>query len=79
VKAPATSERDVAAVARRSLFWRVTRPAGHVVTEADLDVLRPANGMPPSRLAALVGGRTSRAVEAGALVTPGDVEREAGA
>jgi N,N'-diacetyllegionaminate synthase len=79
VKAPATSERDVAAVARRSLFWRVTRPAGHVVTEADLDVLRPASGMPPSRLAALVGGRTSRAVEAGTLVAPGDVEREAGA
>lgn len=73
VKAPVEAERDVAAVARRSLHWRAALPAGHVATEADLDVLRPGTGLRPGRLPDVVGRPLRHAVEAGRAVEPGDV------
>ncbi len=72
-KAPVEGERDVAAVARRSLYWRASRPAGHVIEAVDVDVLRPAGGLPPSRLASIVGATTARAVEAGAAIDANDL------
>jgi sialic acid synthase SpsE len=74
VKAPVEAERDVTAVARRSLHWAVSLPAGAPVTQAALAVLRPGTGLAPARLATLVGRRTTRAVEAGAAVAAADVE-----
>ena len=74
VKVPVEAERNVAAVARRSLHWATTLEAGHVVTAADLVILRPGTGLRPARLDALVGRRTSRRVEGGTAVTTDDVE-----
>ncbi len=74
VKAPVAAERDVAAVARRSLHWHRTLPAGAIVGEQDLIALRPAAGVAPGRLVEIVGRRTARPVEAGAPVEPADVE-----
>ncbi len=73
-KVPAVSEAAIAAVARRSLYWRRGLTQGARIVEDDLEALRPAAGLSPSRLASLVGRRTVRPVEPGALVTDEDVE-----
>jgi sialic acid synthase SpsE len=74
IKAPVAAEREVAAVARRSLHWAASLPAGAAVEAGHLAVLRPGTGLAPARLAALVGRRTARPVEAGRAVEPADVE-----
>ena len=52
-------------------------PAGQAVADDDVEALRPATGLSPDRLSRLVGRATARAVAAGALVRPDDVEPEA--
>jgi N,N'-diacetyllegionaminate synthase len=74
LKVPVPAERDVAAVARRSLFWATSLPAGHVIDATDVAVLRPATGLPPARLEGMVGRRLTRDVAAGSLVSGDDVE-----
>ncbi|HYO44874.1 MAG TPA: N-acetylneuraminate synthase family protein [Candidatus Limnocylindrales bacterium] len=74
VKAPVEAERDVTAVARRSLHWATSLPAGAIVAEADVATLRPGTGLAPAKIAAVVGRRTVRPVEAGTAVAPGDIE-----
>jgi sialic acid synthase SpsE len=64
-KAPRASERDIAAIARRSIFYVRDLPAGHVLQPADLAFLRPACGMSPARSGELLGRTLSRAVHAG--------------
>ncbi len=73
-KVPVDAERDVAAVARRSLHWASDLDRGAEVRDADLAVLRPGTGMRPSLLASTVGRRTARAVRAGMAVAPDDLE-----
>lgn len=73
-KMPRPSERAIAAVARKSLHWRVARAAGDRVEKADVVALRPGTGVPPSEQAALVGTRLRRDVRAGAMVDKDDVE-----
>ncbi len=74
VKAPVEAERNVAAVARRSLHWATDLEAGAVITVDALAALRPGTGLAPGRAASLVGRRTARGVGAGEPVEPGDVE-----
>lgn len=77
IKVATEAERNVADVARRSLYWRVSRPAGHTVTADDVAALRPAAGISPSRLDTLVGQRTHRPVTAGERVDWADVDAPA--
>jgi N,N'-diacetyllegionaminate synthase len=79
VKAPVAAERNVAAVARRSLHWAASLPVGAVVAEQDLAVLRPGTGLRPGRIEELVGRRTARAVRAGTAVSLDDVVADDGA
>lgn len=74
IKVPVEAELDVAMVARRSLHWRRTLRAGHVIDAADLDSLRPGTGLAPGRLIEMIGLRTVRDVEAGAMVAASDVD-----
>ena len=76
-KAPVEAEADVARVARRSLHWGRSLPAGAAVGGDDLAILRPGTGLAPARLDAVIGRRTSRPVTAGAVVLPGDIEEPA--
>ena len=69
VKAPTAAELPVRAVARRSVMARKTLPAGHVLTEADLILLRPANGIAPRHFHALPGRTLQTDVEAGQPLT----------
>jgi N,N'-diacetyllegionaminate synthase len=73
-KAPAPSERLIAAVARRSLHWRVALDAGTRVDASHLVALRPGTGLPPSAVARLVGRHLREAVGMGAMVREEEIE-----
>lgn len=72
-KTPSDAEREIAAVARRSLHWARDLPAGATIDAADLSALRPGTGISPAQTDAFVGRRTSRAVSGGAMVAPDDL------
>lgn len=68
-KAPADSEAEVAAVARRSLVAARAIPAGTVLTEDMIAVKRPGNGLAPAMRPYLVGRTTRCFIPDGALLT----------
>ena len=65
VKRPRPCEEAIRRVARRSLVLRSPLPKGARLTAADLTAKRPGTGLPPSRLASVVGRRLRRATPAG--------------
>jgi sialic acid synthase SpsE len=67
-KRPSATERAVARVARRSLYWREGLAAGRVVRREDLMALRPGDGLCPSRLSDVIGRVLKHAVAAGTKV-----------
>lgn len=64
-KKPGTAEAATAAAARRSIVARNALPAGHVLTEADLDWLRPGGGLQPGQEFLLIGRQLARPVATG--------------
>jgi len=58
----------------RSLVARRALPAGAVIGAADLAIKKPGTGLPPERLADLVGRTLRRAVAADQLLATEDVE-----
>lgn len=76
-KAMRDSEREVAAIARRSIFYARDLPVGHELQPADFTFLRPATGLSPARLGELVGNRLSQPVSAGDLARLEDLEAAA--
>jgi N-acetylneuraminate synthase len=58
----------------RSVVARRSLPAGTVLSAADLAIKKPGTGLPPDRLADLVGRTLRRAVEADELLATEDVE-----
>jgi N,N'-diacetyllegionaminate synthase len=76
-KRPTPAERAVAKVARRSLYWRGSLPAGSVVRREDLVALRPGDGLSPSRLSDVLGRTLKRAVAAGGKVELDSLEEAA--
>lgn len=71
-KVPTAAEREMAAVARRSLHWARDLAGGATITEADLLAQRPGNGISPARMHELIGRRITHAVTAGSMVKEGD-------
>ncbi len=67
-KEPAPSEADVAAVARRSLVAACDLPAGTVLTEAHIAILRPGTGIPPMLRTYLLGRTVRTAISVGSLL-----------
>ncbi len=65
VKAPSPDERDTARVARRSVVAAQDIPAGALIAAAMLDCRRPATGIAPRDLPALVGRRAKERIAAG--------------
>lgn len=72
-KEPVPAELEVAAVARKSLHWAESLPAGGMVEERHFSCLRPATGLAPSLVFDFVGKRLSRAVTAGQPVDRNDL------
>jgi N,N'-diacetyllegionaminate synthase len=71
-KVPTAAEREIAAVARRSLHWARDLAGGETIAEGDLLAQRPGIGISPARMHELVGRRTTHAVTAGTMVKDGD-------
>lgn len=65
VKAPSEVELPVRAVARRSVCAAIDLAAGHVLTESDLALLRPASGIEPKHFEVVQGRVLTRGVAAG--------------
>ncbi|MFN0183109.1 MAG: N-acetylneuraminate synthase [Aquabacterium sp.] len=74
VKAPTATELPVRALVRRSIAAARDLPAGTALALADLQLLRPGSGLPPSQLDVTVGRRTCRAIAAGTLLSPDDLQ-----
>lgn len=69
VKRPDASELPVRDVARKSLVAARDLPMGSVLSERDIMILRPGTGLPPGRLADVVGRRIARAIAADTPIT----------
>jgi N,N'-diacetyllegionaminate synthase len=72
-KIPVDAERDVALVARRSLYWAAELSAGAAISADDLVALRPGTGIAPGERDRLVGRTVRRAVRAGNAVEREDI------
>ena len=69
VKCPVLSEKEVAAVARRSVVARRAIRAGTILSPRDLAIKRPGTGLPSSMLPSLLGRRARVAIPPGALLS----------
>ena len=68
VKRPQRSEAATADVARKSLVWAKDLPAGARIDAGSIAIKRPGTGIPPTKLANVLGRVTARAVQADALI-----------
>jgi N-acetylneuraminate synthase/N,N'-diacetyllegionaminate synthase len=74
IKAPTAGELGNRIVARRSLAAAVDLPAGLALTRESLCALRPATGISPASLPAVLGRKLTRARRAGELIAWSDLE-----
>lgn len=70
---PTSAEREMRAIARRSVTALCNIAADEVFTTANLGLRRPGTGLSPSQLDKVVGQRAHRAIAAGELVSWADV------
>jgi N,N'-diacetyllegionaminate synthase len=68
-KRPALEEANTAAVARRSLVAARSIPAGTMLTEELIGILRPGTGIPPGMRSRLLGRRVRCDIESGTLLS----------
>ncbi len=68
-KRPALEERNIAAIARRSLVATSYIHAGTALTEDMIAILRPGTGLPPAMRSQLLGRRVRHDIEAGTLLS----------
>ncbi|MBC7448001.1 MAG: N-acetylneuraminate synthase [Hymenobacteraceae bacterium] len=64
IKRASASEAPNKTVARRSVHLATDRPAGHLLTSADLELKRPGDGLPAALLPTLLGRRLRHALAA---------------
>jgi N-acetylneuraminate synthase len=67
-KRPTEAELEIAAVARKSIVAARWLAAGHVLSPSDVVLRRPGTGLPPAMLERILGRRTTRPIEQGALL-----------
>lgn len=73
IKQPSPAEVTNMAGIRRSIAAARPLPAGHTITERDLQFLRPSSGLPPQEWDRVVGRSTRAAIPAGSLITWDDL------
>jgi N,N'-diacetyllegionaminate synthase len=74
VKAPRPSELAVRSLVRRSISVARNLSAGATIHKDDLIMLRPADGISPAHIDEVIGAKTSRAIEAGTLLSWDDFD-----
>lgn len=65
IKSPSQKELKTAKLVRRGLYASRDLNVGDLLTESDVAILRPENGVPPSRYWEIVGSRLANAIERG--------------
>ena len=70
------NEEDTVVVQRRAIRARTALGAGHVISESDLEVLRPCpnDALPPYRIGELIGRKVTNEIIAGDVVRLSDVD-----
>ena len=68
-KKTATSEAEIAAVARRSLIAEIDVPAGTQLTESMIGIKRPGTGLPPEMLSEIIGRKALRDIPSGTAIS----------
>lgn len=63
-KAPTEAEKEAGTLVRRGLKAVRDLEAGHVLSEDDIAILRPATGLPPSEYERIIGRRLTSAIAA---------------
>ncbi|MFP6717765.1 MAG: SAF domain-containing protein, partial [Alphaproteobacteria bacterium] len=56
--------------ARKSITARQDIKSGHIITNADVVCQRPGTGMPPTRLAEVLGAKAANDILAGTILSP---------
>ncbi|NTW26585.1 MAG: N-acetylneuraminate synthase, partial [Lentimicrobium sp.] len=69
IKKPSASELKNMNIARRSIHLSGSLPAGHLITEKDLTMKRPGNGISPMMMEQLIGKRLNKNLEKDTLLT----------
>lgn len=69
-KSPSQKELETAKLVRRGLYATRDLNVGDVVTESDIAILRPENGIAPSRYWEIVGSRVTNAIRHGEDLVP---------
>ncbi len=73
------SEQEIAAIARRAIYYLQALPAGHVLSSADITFLRPAGPLSPAQADELIGqvlledvaaGQAARLEDVGPVAAP---------
>jgi N-acetylneuraminate synthase len=65
LKTPSDSEKKNIAIARKSIHLKEAKKKGELLTEQDLEMLRPGNGISPMRMDELMGKICQRDLSAG--------------
>lgn len=68
IKVPATAEREIADVARKSVVAATDIPAGTILMRELLAIRRPGTGLRPELRDSLIGRQATQAIPAGSLV-----------
>jgi N-acetylneuraminate synthase len=69
IKRPTSTEKELSAIARRSLVAAADIPVGTILTEEMVAVKRPGTGLPPLVKPYLIGRTTRISIGAGELIT----------
>jgi N-acetylneuraminate synthase/N,N'-diacetyllegionaminate synthase len=73
-KTPTAGEGEMRLVARRSLVANRPLVAGQIISEGDLDAMRPATGISPLRLDEVIGRRAARDLAERVPLMPDDLD-----
>jgi len=65
IKKPSPSERKNIFVARKSIHLKMDLPAGHILTEEDIEMKRPGDGISPMLIDQIIGKRLKKGVSKG--------------
>lgn len=68
-KVPASSELEVAKIARRSLIAMQDIPVGTLISRQMIGLKRPGTGLPPALLDSIIGRRTLVDIRSGSMLT----------
>ena len=73
VKRVLSTEEKWRKAARKSLFAAVDIPAGSLITEADIEIRRPSDGIHPHHLPLIIGRKAKVFIKEGSLIDWGMV------